>query len=256
LDRYLALKLGWDSYENKTAHSNDGNQDRIETMKILLVEDDKGALRFIKKGLTESGYTIDAVLNGEEGLFLATNQSYNLIILDVMLPGLNGFEIISELRKIGKKTPVVFLTARDAPDDIVQGLNLGADDYLVKTFAFAELLARIKAVLRRGGNETQFEQLSMGGLSLDLVSRMAQRDHQRIELSGKEFLLLEYLMRNAGLVLTRTMILEQVWGYNFDTSSNIIDVHINRLRGKIDKPFKSRLIHTIKGVGYVLKEED
>lgn len=225
-------------------------------MKILVVEDDKGALRFIKKGLTESGYTIDAVDNGEDGLFLATSQPYDLIVLDVMLPGLSGFEIISELRKAGKETPVVFLTARDAPDDIVNGLNLGADDYLVKPFAFAELLARIKAVLRRGGHEKRSEQLSVGDLSLDLVARTAQRDSKRIELSGKEFLLLEYLMRNSGHVLTRTMILEKVWGYNFDTSSNIIDVHINRLRGKIDKQFKSRLIHTIKGVGYVLKEED
>jgi len=173
-----------------------------------------------------------------------------------MLPGVNGFEILSELRKAGKDTPVVFLTARDASDDIVHGLNLGADDYLVKPFAFAELLARIKAVLRRGGNETRFEQLSVGDLSLDLVARTARRDGQRIELSGKEFLLLDYLMRNSGHVLTRTMILEKVWEYNFDTSSNIIDVHINRLRGKTDKPFKSRLIHTIKGVGYVLKEED
>ncbi|MCP4114437.1 MAG: heavy metal response regulator transcription factor [Desulfobacteraceae bacterium] len=225
-------------------------------MKILVVEDDKGALRFIKKGLTESGYTIDAVLNGEDGLFLAVNQPYDLIVLDVMLPGMSGFEIISELRKAGKDTPVVFLTARDAPDDIVHGLNLGADDYLVKPFAFAELLARIKAVLRRGGKEKRFERLTVGGLSLDLVARTARRDEKRIELSGKEFLLLEYLMRNSGHVLTRTMILEKVWGYNFDTSSNIIDVHINRLRGKIDKQFKSRLIHTIKGVGYVLKEED
>ena len=225
-------------------------------MKILVVEDDKGALRFIKKGLTESGYTIDAVLNGEDGFFLATNHPYDLIILDVMLPGLSGFEIISDLRKAGKETPVVFLTARDAPDDIVNGLNLGADDYLVKPFAFAELLARIKAVLRRGGKEKQFKKLSVGDLSLDMVTRMAQRERQRIELSGKEFMLLEYLMRNSGHVLTRTMILEKVWGYNFDTSSNIIDVHINRLRGKIDKQFKTRLIHTIKGVGYVLKEDD
>jgi two-component system copper resistance phosphate regulon response regulator CusR len=225
-------------------------------MKILVVEDDRGALRFIKKGLTESGYSIDAVINGEDGLFLATNHSYDLIILDVMLPGLNGFEIISDLRKAGKETPVVFLTARDAPDDIVKGLNLGADDYLVKPFAFAELLARIKAVLRRGGKEKRFEQLCVGDLSLDLVARTAQRNRQRIELSGKEFMLLEYLMRNSGHVLTRTMILEKVWGYNFDTSSNIIDVHINRLRGKIDRQFKNRLIHTIKGVGYVLKEND
>ena len=226
-------------------------------MKILIVEDDKGALRFIKKGLTESGYTVDAVLNGEDGLFLAVEQSYDLIILDVMLPGMNGYDIISKLRLAGKKTPVIFLTARDSQDDIIHGLDLGADDYLVKPFAFAELLARIKAVLRRGSNEKKFDKLiSVGELSLDLVARTAHRDGKRIELSAKEFMLLEYLMRNSGHVLTRTMILEQVWGYSFDTSSNIIDVHINRLRGKIDKQFTSRLIHTIKGVGYVLKKDD
>ena len=226
-------------------------------MKILIVEDDKGALRFIKKGLTESGYTVDAVLNGEDGLFLAVEQSYDLIILDVMLPGMNGYDIISKLRLAGKKTPVIFLTARDSQDDIIHGFDLGADDYLVKPFAFAELLARIKAVLRRGSNEKKFDKLiSVGELSLDLVARTAHRDGKRIELSAKEFMLLEYLMRNSGHVLTRTMILEQVWGYSFDTSSNIIDVHINRLRGKIDKQFTSRLIHTIKGVGYVLKKDD
>ncbi len=225
-------------------------------MKILIVEDDKGASRFITKGLSESGYITDTAFNGEEGMFFATTQSYDLIILDIMLPGLNGFDIITRIRKMEINTPVIFLTARDAQEDIIHGLDLGADDYLVKPFAFAELFARIKAVLRRDQKEKQIDKLCLDDLSLDLITRTAHRNDKKIELSAKEFLLLEYLMRNSGHVLTRTMILEQVWGYSFDISSNIIDVHINRLRGKIDKNFNTRLIHTIKGVGYVFKKED
>ncbi len=225
-------------------------------MKILIVEDDRGASRFIQKGLSEAGFTTDTSFDGEEGLFLASTRSYDLIILDIMLPALNGFEIIKRLRKMEIVTPVIFLTARDSQADIVQGLDLGADDYLVKPFAFAELYARIKAVLRRGIKEKQSDTLCLGDLSLDLITRTARRNGDAIDLSAKEFLLLEYLLRNSGNVLTRTMILEQVWGYSFDISSNLIDVHINRLRGKIDKNYTSRLIHTIKGVGYVLKEEE
>ncbi|SDU21667.1 heavy metal response regulator transcription factor [Desulfobacula phenolica] len=224
-------------------------------MKILIIEDDADVLRFIKKGLSESGYTIDAASTGDEGLFLATTQYFDLMILDVMLPELSGFDIIKRIRKNHIKTPVIFLTARDDQDDILQGFNLGADDYLVKPFSFAELLARIKAILRRG-HEKPIDKLCIGDLSLDLIKHTVYRGHTKIEISAKEFLLLEYLLRNSGQVLTRTMILEQVWGYSFDTSSNIIDVHINRLRGKIDKHFNNKLIHTIKGVGYVLKAEE
>ena len=224
-------------------------------MRILLVEDDTGASRFIRKGLQEEGYTVDVAFDGEEGLHLATSQTYDLIILDIMLPEMSGFEALKSTRKKGIMTPAIFLTARDDKEDVVHGLELGADDYLIKPFSFPELLARIKAVLRRGQKDIELSKLSVGDLTLNIINRTARRAEKDIELSAKECSLLEYLMRNAGQILTRTMILEQVWGYDFDTSSNIIDVHINRLRMKIDKDFPSKLIHTIKGVGYVLKDE-
>ncbi|MCX8044392.1 MAG: response regulator transcription factor [Desulfobacterota bacterium] len=225
-------------------------------MRILLVEDDKSASRFIKKGLSERGYSVDAVFDGEEGLYQATTGGYDLIILDIMLPELSGFEVLKGIRKHGIVTPVIFLTARDDTEDVVHGLELGADDYLVKPFSFPELLARIKAVLRRGEKEAASTRLVVGDLTLNMLTRTAERSGKTIELSGKEFSLLEYLMRNAGQVLTRTMILEHVWGYDFDTASNIIDVHINRLRAKIDKDHEVKLIKTIKGVGYVLKADE
>ncbi len=224
-------------------------------MRILLVEDDKGVSRFIKKGLKEKGYVVDVTFDGEEGLYLATSQNYDLIILDILLPKINGHEVLKDTRRKGVVTPVIFLTAKDEKEDIVRGLELGADDYLVKPFSFAELLARIKSVLRRGHKDIEVSKLTIGDLTLDLINRTAHRNERDIELSGKEFLLLEYLMRNSGQILTRTMILENVWGYNFDTSSNIIDVHINHLRMKIDKEFSRKLIHTIKGVGYALKTD-
>ena len=222
-------------------------------MRILIVEDDKGVSRFIKKGLSEEGFYADAVFDGEEGLYMASTDVYDLIILDIMLPELNGFEVIKGIRKKGVSVPVLFLTAKNEKEDIVHGLGLGADDYLVKPFAFAELLARIKAVLRRGQKNVEMSRLCVGDLTLNLIDRTVSRSGKNIELAAKEFALLEYLMRNAGQVLTRTMILDKIWGYDFDTSSNIIDVHINKLRSKIDKGFDSRLIHTIKGVGYVVK---
>ena len=224
-------------------------------MRILLVEDDMGASRFIRKGLQEKGYTIDVAFDGEEGFHLATSQAYDLIILDIMLPEMSGFEVLKGIRKKGIFTPVIFLTARDEKEDVVHGLELGADDYLIKPFSFAELLARITAVLRRGQKDLELSKLTADDLTLNLMNRIARRGDKNIELSAKEFMLLEYLMRNAGQILTRTMILEHVWGYDFDTSTNIIDVHINRLRTKIDKDFPRKLIHTIKGVGYVLTDE-
>ena len=224
-------------------------------MRILLVEDDTGASRFIRKGLHEEGYTVDVAFDGEEGLHLATSQNYDLIIMDVMLPEMSGFEALKSARKIGVMTPVIFLTARDDKEDVVHGLELGADDYLIKPFSFPELLARIKAVLRRGQKDIELSMLTVADLSLSIFNRTARRGEKDIELSAKEFSLLEYLMCNAGQILTRTMILEHVWGYDFDTSSNIIDVHINRLRMKIERDFQTKLIHTIKGVGYVLKDE-
>jgi heavy metal response regulator len=225
-------------------------------MRILIVEDDKGALRFIKKGLSEEGFVVETVFDGEEGLFMATRQQFDLIILDIMLPEMNGYEVIKGIRAKGVSTPVIFLTAKDQQEDLIHGFDLGADDYLVKPFAFAELLARMRAVLRRGQKETDLLKVSIKDLCLNRISRSAERGGKIIELSAKEYLLLEYLMINAGHVLTRTMILEHVWGYNFDTSSNIIDVHINRVRTKVDKGFPVKLIHTIKGIGYVLKAQD
>ncbi len=203
-------------------------------MKILLVEDDRSISRFIAKGLKEKGYVVDVSPDGEEGLHLILNQPYDLVILDILLPGLNGYEILKAMRARKVVTPVICLTAKGEQEDIVQGLELGADDYLVKPFSFAELHARIVAVLRRGQKEGDMTRLAIGDLKLDMITRTVRRKERDIELSGKEFLLLEYLMRNAGQILTRTMILEQVWGYNFDPSSNIIDVHINHLRRKID----------------------
>ena len=222
-------------------------------MRILLVEDDKSTTRFIKKGLVENGYVVDLAFDGDEGCHLALSQSYDLIILDIMLPEMIGHELLRTIRGREVRTPVIFLTAKDEKEDIIQGLELGADDYLVKPFSFSELLARIRAVLRRGQKGMELSTVTIGNLTLDLVNRVARRNGNAIELSTKEFLLLEYLMKNTGQILTRTMILENVWGYNFDTSSNIIDVHINHLRTKIDKGFQPKLIHTIKGVGYVLK---
>jgi len=224
-------------------------------MRILLVEDDKSTTRFIKKGLIENGYVVDVAFDGDEGCHLALAQTYDLIILDIMLPKMSGHEVLRIIQKKEATTPVIFLTAKDEKEDIVQGLELGADDYLVKPFSFSELLARIRAVLRRGQKVTEISTLTIGNVTLDLINRIARRNGKSIELSAKEFLLLEYLMKNAGHILTRTMILENVWGYNFDTSSNIIDVHINHLRLKIDKDYQPKLIHTIKGVGYVLKSK-
>jgi len=224
-------------------------------MKILLVEDDRSISGFITKGLKEMFYAVDSAFDGEEGLHLALSQSYDMIILDIMLPEMDGWKVLETIRKEQVKTPVIILTAIDAKEDIVRGLELGADDYLVKPFSFMEFLARIKAILRRGQPDTDLSILTVGNLTLDLIGRTVRRDEKDIELSGKEFMLLEYLMRNQGQILTRTMILESVWGYNFDTESNIIDVHINHLRKKIDGSFQPKLIRTIKGVGYVLKSE-
>jgi len=224
-------------------------------MRILVVEDDRGTAGFIKKGFSEQGFAVDTAFDGDEGLHLAGSNSYDVLILDVMLPGLSGFQLLKDLRKKAVFTPAIFLTAKDEKRDVVYGLELGADDYLVKPFEFSELLARVRAVLRRGAQDQSSSGITVDDLTLDLITRTAQRGGSRIELTGKEFHLLEYLMKNSAHVLTRTMIIEKVWGYNFDTASNIIEVHINRLRAKIDRGFTPKLIHTIKGVGYVLKAD-
>ena len=221
-------------------------------MRILIVEDEKKVAGFIKKGLEEETYAVDVACDGEEGFHLAAMNQYDMIILDLMLPKIDGLEVLTRLRDKKVSTPILLLTAKDAVDDKVTGLNKGADDYLTKPFAFSELLARIRSLLRRGQVETQTE-LKVGDLVLDMVSHKVSRDGEEIELTGKEYSLLEYFMRNEGKVLTRTMIAEHVWDYNFDTFTNVIDVYVNHLRKKIDKKYPAKLLHTLRGVGYVMR---
>jgi heavy metal response regulator len=222
-------------------------------MRILVVEDDKKVAGFIKKGLEEETYAADVAYDGEDGLHLGSEGQYDLIILDIMLPKIDGLEILSQLRDQGRDTPILLLTAKDAVDDRVTGLNKGADDYLTKPFAFSELLARVRVLLRRGKAEVKTT-LQISDLTLDLVSHNVNRGGDEIELTGKEYSLLEYFMRNQEKVLTRTMIAEHVWDYNFDTFTNVIDVYINHLRKKIDKGRESKLLHTLRGVGYIMKK--
>ncbi|MDA0691587.1 MAG: response regulator transcription factor [Nitrospinae bacterium] len=222
-------------------------------MRILIVEDEKKVAAFIKKGLEEETYAVDVAYDGEEGLYLGMENQYDLIILDLMLPVIDGLEVLSRLRGNKVDTPILLLTAKDSVEDKVTGLNTGADDYLTKPFAFSELLARIRVLLRRGKAETKTV-LQVDGLTLDLVSHKVNRNGEEIELTGKEYSVLEYFMRNQGKVLTRTMIAEHVWDYNFDTFTNVIDVYVNHLRKKIDKSYPDKLLHTLRGVGYIMKE--
>lgn len=222
-------------------------------MYILIVEDEKKVAGFLKKGLQEERYTVDAAYDGEEALLLAEMNRYDLIILDIMLPKKDGMEVLKELRAQGISTPILMLTAKDALQDKVQGLDSGADDYLTKPFAFAELLARIRALLRRGKPESLIK-LTAADLILDPATHKVQRASEPIELTNKEYALLEYFLRNKGQVLTRSLIIEHVWGYQFDTGTNIVDVYVNYLRNKIDHDFEVKLIHTVRGVGYVLKD--
>ncbi|CCQ92121.1 Signal transduction response regulator, putative heavy metal response [Nitrospina gracilis 3/211] len=222
-------------------------------MRILIVEDEKKVAGFIKKGLEEETYAVDVATDGEEGQNLAEMNHYDLIILDLMLPKIKGLDVLAHLRGKNINTPIILLTAKDSVEDKVTGLNQGADDYLTKPFAFSELLARIRSLMRRGQSETK-TLLQVGDLTLDLVSHKVKRGGEEIELTGKEYSLLEYFMRNAGKVLTRTMIAEHVWDYNFDTFTNVIDVYVNHLRKKIDKQYDHKLLHTLRGVGYVMRE--
>ncbi len=221
-------------------------------MRLLIVEDEKKVAGFIKKGLEEETYAVDVAYDGEEGFHLAELNQYDMIILDLMLPKMDGLEVLTRLRDKKVNTPILLLTAKDAVEDKVTGLNKGADDYLTKPFAFSELLARVRSLLRRGQAETKTE-LKVSDLSLDLVSHKVKRNGGEIELTGKEYSLLEYFMRNEGKVLTRTMIAEHVWDYNFDTFTNVIDVYVNHLRKKIDKKYPVKLLHTLRGIGYVMK---
>lgn len=221
-------------------------------MRILLVEDDRKVASFIRKGLTEEGYAVDVAHDGEAGLFMGLDRLHDVIVLDVMLPGKPGFQVLRELRQAKVITPVLLLTARDAVEDKVQGLDAGADDYLTKPFAFAELLARVRALLRRG-KAAQAPALQVADLILDPAARTVKRGGGTIPLTNREFALLEYFLRNPGRVLTRTMIAEHVWDYSFDAGTNVIDVYVNYLRKKVDAGREPKLIHTVRGVGYVLK---
>lgn len=225
-------------------------------MKILIVEDEQKTGEYLRRGLTESGFVVDWAQNGLDGQHLAKTESYELIVLDVMLPDINGLEIITSLREASINTPVLFLTAKDSVEDRVKGLEKGADDYLVKPFAFTELLARVRTILRRGVAVSASTTMEIADLVLNLPSRQAIRSGQRIVLTNKEFSLLELLLRKKGEVLPRSLIASQVWDLNFDSDSNVIDVAIRRLRSKIDDPFTIKLIHTVRGMGYKLEATD
>jgi two-component system, OmpR family, copper resistance phosphate regulon response regulator CusR len=221
-------------------------------MHILIVEDEMKTAAFIKKGLNESNFTTDIAENGRDGLDLALNREYDLILLDVMLPGIDGWEVLKRLRAHGKETPVMLLTVLSDVDDRVKGLELGADDYLTKPFAFSELLARIQTIMRRGPVRTP-EVLRIGDLEIDFMAHRVSRNRIRIDLTPKEFALLSLLARRAGEVLSRTRIGERIWDIGFETDTNVVDVHMRRLRGKVDDPFETKLIHTVRGIGYVLE---
>ena len=222
-------------------------------MSILIIEDEKKTAAYLKKGLIENGFIADITDKGEEGLHLARTGNYDLIILDVMLPERDGWSVISEIRRSGRQTPVIFLTARDSVQDRVKGLVLGADDYLVKPFAFSELLARIRSILRRG-TVRQPEVLRIADLEIDFLRQRAKRGGNSLDLTSKEFLLLSLLARRSGEVLSRTIIAEQVWDINFESDTNIVDVAVRRLRRKLDDTFAKKLIHTVRGVGYALED--
>jgi two-component system, OmpR family, copper resistance phosphate regulon response regulator CusR len=227
-------------------------------MRVLVIEDEVRLADYLRKGLTESGYVVDVVHDGIDGLHFSAEGTYDLIVLDVMLPGKDGFEVLAGLRK-RRNTPVLMLTARDTVEDRVRGLTQGADDYLVKPFSFSELLARVQALLRRGGHArdtTQASSLAIGDLELDILRRRATRGGKRLELTPKEFNLLALMLRRRGEVLSRTVLAEQVWDINFDSDTNVVDVAVRRLRSKLDEPFATKLLHTVRGVGYVLDERD
>lgn len=222
-------------------------------MKILIVEDEIKTGEYLRQGLREAGFAVDLAHDGQEGLHLALEGEHDLLILDVMLPGMDGWQVLTQLRLRHKTMPVLFLTARDQVEDRVKGLELGADDYLVKPFSFAELLARVRTILRRGRGTVEATTLQVADLELDLLRRRVSRDGKRITLTAKEFGLLELLMRRQGEVLPRSLIASQVWDMNFDSDTNVIDVAMRRLRAKVDDDFEPKLIHTVRGMGYVLE---
>ena len=225
-------------------------------MRILVIEDESKLADYLHKGLSESGYVVDVARDGIDGAHLAVHGSYDLILLDVMLPGIDGFGVLKALR-LERDTPVLMLTARDQVEDKVRGLQDGADDYLAKPFAFSELLARMQALLRRGGAERSTQEVTafrVADLEVDLIRRKATRSGQRLDLTAKEFALLALLLRRRGEVLSRTVLAEQVWDMNFDSDTNVVEVAVRRLRGKLDDPFETKLLHTVRGMGYVLED--
>ncbi|MGZ3569095.1 MAG: response regulator [Thermodesulfobacteriota bacterium] len=225
-------------------------------MRVLVVEDDVKIASFIVKGLKAAGYAVDHALDGENGLHMALTQPYDTAIIDIMLPKLDGLSLIERMRKEKVGTPVIILSAKASIDDRVKGLQTGGDDYLTKPFAFSELLARVQALIRRASGLSEPTRLTVGNLSMNLLTREVKRGDRKIELQPIEFSLLEYLMRSAGRIVSRTMIMEHVWNYNFDPQTNVVEARIPRLRDKIDRDFDNKLIHTVRGVGYVLKEAD
>ena len=225
---------------------------RNDAMRILVIEDESKTAKFLKKGLGESGFIVDVAGDGLDGLHLVQEMEFDLIVLDVMLPGMDGWEVLTRLRQAGRRTPVLFLTARDAVHERVRGLELGADDYLVKPFAFSELLARVRSLLRRGPSRPQ-DSVRVADLEIDLLRQRATRAGQRLDLTTKEFLLLSFFARRAGEVLSRTLIAEAVWDMNFDSDTNVVDVNVRRLRCKVDEPFSPKLIRTVRGAGYVME---
>jgi two-component system, OmpR family, response regulator len=229
---------------------------KVLRMRILLIEDDEKIASFIVKGLKAAGYAVDHAADGEEGLHLALAAPYDAAIVDIMLPKLGGLALIERLRKEKINTPVIILSAKGSVDDRVRGLQAGGDDYLTKPFAFTELLARVQALIRRATGASEPTRLAVGDLSLNLLTREVARSGQKIELQPLEFSLLEYLMRNAGRVVSRTMIMEHVWDYSFDPQTNVVEARVCRLRDKIDRGFDNKLIQTMRGVGYVLKETE
>jgi len=222
-------------------------------MKILVIEDEKKVANFLQKGLKEEQFVVDVAYDGLDGEYLATTNDYDLILLDIMLPGKDGIEILKTLRQRQINIPVIMLTAKEMVEDKIKGFNAGCDDYICKPFSFEELLVRIRAVLRRGSGALS-NVITFADLTLDLISHKVIRGGKEIDLTAKEYALLEYLVRNPNRVLTRTMIAEHVWDYNYDSFTNVIDVYINYLRNKVDRGFATKLIHTVRGVGYVLKE--
>ncbi len=225
-------------------------------MRILVVEDDKDVANFVVKGLKEAGHVVEHSNNGRDGLFMAASEAFDAIVLDRMLPGgVDGLRLLETLRSQNNNTPVLFLSAMAQVDDRVRGLKAGGDDYMTKPFAFAELLARVEALARRGKGDGPQTKVVVADLEMDLLSRGVRRAGQKIDLQPREFRLLEFLMRHAGQVVTRTMLLEGVWDYHFDPQTNVIDVHVSRLRQKIDKPFATPLIHTVRNAGYMLRPE-